>query len=248
MRHRISCFLLLLAAAAALNAPRALHAQTVRMRAADGAEVLRLDGGHLLILRESGGTVVVESLLREDGQAAALDVRKGDRLRAVDGAAVATLRDAVQAYQRVATGQLLSLSLLRGADARVVRVAKPAPLPDGQRTLAIKSDGAAAAAGGAGAWTTAGSGAAATVSIAGAQVGENDQGMPAVTHRTAHPAASAVALRVGDVVTAVNGRSLAALAGLVKLYGDIAVGQEVVLTIRRGSEELQLRFLKPEDK
>jgi len=34
----------------------------------------------------------------------------------------------------------------------------------------------------------------------------------------------------------------------VKLYGDIAVGQEVVLTIRRGSEELQLRFLKPEDK
>ncbi len=244
MSRRSLWLALSLAALAAIAAPSALDAQVMRMQMAEGTDVLRLHAGHILILRQSAEGVMVETIMREGGAAVALDLRKGDRLRAIDGVAIGSLAEATQAYRKVATGQVVSLAVQRGTEARSVRFPKPAPAAEGERTMAVQGAGGA----GVGAWTTAGGNSATRLDIAGAQIEENGEGMPQVVNRTSHPAASAVALRVGDVVTAIGGRSIPALAGLVMRYGEVPVGGEVVLTVQRGSETVEVRFPKPADK
>ena len=81
--------------------------------------------------------------------------------------------------------------------------------------------------------------------IAGAHIRDNGQGMPEVVFRGSDPAADRVSLRVGDVVVAVNGRGISALAGLEFFYDQVASGDDVVLTIRRGGAEEVVRFAKP---
>jgi S1-C subfamily serine protease len=66
-----------------------------------------------------------------------------------------------------------------------------------------------------------------------------------VTHRGSDPAAATVGLRTGDIITAVNGQPIAALAGLQLLYDRASVGAELVLTVTRNSTVIEIRFPKP---
>lgn len=217
-----------------------LVAQQFSVGPSDGV-VIPLPGGRIAILQTIEGSVVVHGLV--DGPAdssAALDIAIGDRVTRFQ-----TLRnpplDSIRAgFRAIAAGAEVMLGLVRGAAAERV-VTFPNLAPGNRQVMAVSGGGA-----GAGAWVTGGAPSEVQeIVIAGAHIRNNAQGMPAVTHRSAHAAASTVALRVGDVITAVNGRPIAALAGLELLLGRAAVGEEVTLTVTRANATVSIRFPKP---
>jgi S1-C subfamily serine protease len=100
-----------------------------------------------------------------------------------------------------------------------------------------------------GAWVTAGQPSdVEEMQIAGARIRNNGDGLPEVVARGSHPAAAAVPLRTGDVIVSVNGKSIAALAGLELFYQPLDAGAEVTLVVRRSGREETVRFRKPNDR
>ncbi|MEW5916749.1 MAG: PDZ domain-containing protein, partial [Gemmatimonadota bacterium] len=172
------------------------NAQQLSMSRADG-EVVVIAPGQFAILKEEGSSVVVDNVLLEGSATERrADVVKRDRITALNEKSVTSLARFVAEYRAIAAGSAVTLSLTRNDSLLKVRFTKPSATTGDQRLVAVRDkDGAPA-----GAWATAGAGAAsgaARVVIAGVHVVENDQGMPEVAHRAAHPAAATVALRVG---------------------------------------------------
>jgi len=197
-------------------------------------------------VRDGASGVVVASVIADSSAAAsAPDVRADDRIVAILGKPVTSLVHLMAAYDSATVGASITLRIARGsAPEHMLRFPKPAPAAGGQRMMVVGGD-----AGGAGVWSMSNAPAGVgRVVIAGAHLADNTQGMPEVTHRESHPAASMVPLRIGDVVTAVNGASVAALRGVELLYGRLSVGDSVQLVVKRGGSELVLRFAKPADR
>lgn len=196
-----------------------------------GALVVVAEGGALVVRGVVAGTVVGDQVV---------DLLEGDLIVSLQGAAVATAEDLQVQYEALAEGDEVVLEILRNGERREVRFARPDREAGSKHVVTGGGSGA-------GAWTAAGPGrySADEVLIAGARIRNNAEGMPEVVLRGSDPAAASVELRVGDVVTGVNGRSIAALAGLEMLYGEAAPGAEVTLTIRREGAERILRFIKP---
>lgn len=212
-----------------------VHAQA-RMQAMQG-EPLPLVAGQVAILQQQGAEIVVAGVV-VDGDGPRVDVQRGDRLRRFQQSTASDLVAVMQAFKALPVGAMVTLELQR--DARTVSVRLPrAEAPAGP--MMIVGDGTS---GGAGAWTSSG-GSSKGFGIAGAQIIENEEGMPEVTHRAAHPASTTVSLRAGDVITAIDGRPIAALAGLEMLYGRVPAGTTVTLTVKRGKEQVSVAFAKP---
>ncbi len=219
-------------------ASQPLLAQTMTMRAGDGL-VLRVGVGSQVVVKTEGGAVVVEGVVN-DAAGSGPDLVRGDRIVRAMGTPIATTEALLNAISGVEVGAVVRLGIVRGAQAEREFTFARQPRPSGATMAVAGGEGA-----GQGAWTTAGSGGAAGFSIAGAGIIENNEGMPEVSHRGAHPAAATVALRAGDVITQVDGRSIAALAGLTMLYEKVAVGARVRLTVQRGGEVVEVAFDKP---
>jgi len=207
--------------------------------------VLALADGRLAVLGDREGRVVVDGLVPGDSTATAApsDIRVGDQVVRFQQSARPTMAQIESEWDAIPAGVEVSLVLRRGDRELTVRFAKPRARSGEGRPMVMTMAGSPA---GAGAWTTSNPGGGANeVAIAGAHLRENDQGMPRVAFIGTHPAAATVPLRVGDVVLAIGGRNIAALRGLEMLYGRIAVGDDVVLLVRRGGRNETLRFAKP---
>ena len=96
-----------------------------------GVDVQDLDGriAELMELpRRLTGALV--SRVREDGPAAATEVKRGDVIARVDGSPVRTAREFYEHLERATSGQSLALSIWRAAGERSVSVtARPIPEP-----------------------------------------------------------------------------------------------------------------------
>ncbi|MFN8091105.1 MAG: PDZ domain-containing protein [Vicinamibacteria bacterium] len=210
--------------------------QQMQMIKGDGG-VLSLPGGGVAVVVVEGGAPVVRGVVRGSR---AVDLLEGDRIVSLQDQPATTPAALQKSYDALEEGADVVLGVVRGGTERQVRFPRP-PHETGEKHVVMGGDG------GAGAWTSARPGAhtAQEVVIAGARIRNNEQGMPEVVLRGSDPAAARVPLRVGDVVLSVNGRGLSALAGLEMLYGRVAVGDEVTLTILRDGAEQTLRFSKP---
>lgn len=216
----------------ALLAARLTSAQQMTMRMSNG-EVVATGPGQLLVVAARDSAVVVDGIVGD----VALDVRKGDRIVALQGMRVTDLSAFLATYRAVAVGGEVTLAIERASARHVVRFDKPAPMTNA--TMAVTNG-----AGGAGAWTM-NAPATGGVSILGAEISENGEGLPEVTNRKSHPLAATLPLRVGDVLTAFNGRPLASLSGLQLWLDRVKVGEQVTLTVRRGTDVLTFTFAKP---
>lgn len=206
--------------------------------------VLVLSDGRLAVLKSVEGRVIVGGLVTsEKNIGSPLDIQGGDRVLAFQADATPTLETIYAAYETLAPGSEVLLTLQRGSAApHAVRFPRPVT-PPGNTRRAVQFNGKPTDAG---AWVSAGSPSdAKEMVIGGAHIRNNKEGMPEVTFRSSDPAAAAVPLRTGDVVTAVNGKGIAALAGLEKLYGAIEAGGEVTLTVMRLGQAQQVTFRKP---
>lgn len=231
-----------LALIAALIAPLGVRAQQTTMSRADG-EVIGIAPGRFAVLKAVSGVVTVDNVTTDPGtQSARVDLQAGDRLKSIQGQPVAELSSLLTSYRAIPTGSEVTLLVIRSGSDVAVTFRKPAPQA---RMMAV---GGGAAGMPAGTWATAGSGASTSLSIAGANIIENQQGMPEVSHRTSHPAATTVPLRTGDVITRINNSPIAALLGLQMVYDKLAAGAEVRLSVQRGGETVQVSFSKPADK
>lgn len=226
--------------AGVILSPAPVRAQQFSVSSAAGV-VVALPDGRLAVLVQSAEGVTVDGLVMGEGvPGAALDIAKGDRVLRIQGVAANALADVERAWDAAPTGAEVTLVLRRGsAPEHAVRFAKPAP--GSGRRMAVAGGGA-----GTGAWVSAdGPSNVTEMTIAGAHIRNNSEGLPEVSHRTSHPAAAGVALRVRDVIVAVNGKGIAALAGLELLYGKIEAGAEVELTVLRNGTQMNVTFTKP---
>jgi S1-C subfamily serine protease len=214
--------------------------QKMQMIKGDGG-VLSIPGGGVAVVVAEGEALVVRGVVAGSGAGSGtVDLLEGDRIVSLQGQPAATPAGLQEAYDALKEGADVVLGVVRGGKERQVRFPRP-PHETGEKHVVMGGGG------GAGAWTSASPSAPAAeeVVIAGAHIRNNDQGMPEVVLRGSHAAAATVPLRVGDVVTSVNGRRVSALAGLEMLYGRVAAGDEVTLTILRDGAEQTLRFSKP---
>lgn len=221
--------------------PAGLEAQQFSISSSGGV-VLTLSDGRLAVLQLRNGEIVIDGLVPPEREAGTpLDLRVGDQVVRFQADAEPTLARIEEAWKAVPTGAEVVIGVRReGGGTRMVTFAKPAET--GGRRMAVSMGGRS----GAGAWVTGeGPSNVTEMVIAGVHLRNNAQGMPEVTHRSSHPAATSVSLRAGDVVTAVNGRGISALAGLELLYGRIGVGEEVLLTVTRAGAEVTVTFAKP---
>jgi S1-C subfamily serine protease len=227
---------LFVAAVATVVGAASLGAQQLTMTRANG-DLLPLGGGHVAVLDGDSSGVKVTGVVAGSSTAVP-DVKQGDRVVAIQGRRASSLDSLMSSFRAIALGDLVELELERAGKAIVVRF--PRVAVEG-RGLAVQGG-----AGGAGAWVTASDSQRRGFSIAGVHFRENAQGMPEVSHRESHPASASIALRAGDMITAVNGRSIAALAGLEMVYARTSVGERVTLRVKRGHETLELSFSKPD--
>jgi S1-C subfamily serine protease len=224
--------------AALLVAFDTAHGQQMTMTRSD-ARVMAVAPGLLLVLRAEASAVTIDGVVADSGGGAPVDLQRGDRITSFQGIRGLTIERIMAAYDSATTGTEIAIGIVRtNASERVVRFSKPAVARGAPRTIAV------GAGVGTGAWASSAA-AAAAFEIAGAHIRENDQGMPEVSHRASHPAAATVPLRVGDVVTAIDGRKVAALAGLTMHYERATVGAEVRLTVARGKDSVEVKFNKP---
>ncbi len=216
--------------------------QQMRMERAEGS-VLVMPGGRLAVVVPDSAGLSVRGVVEGDASVpgAKVDIEEGDRIVSLQRVRMADMTRFMAAWDSIPEGTDVALGILRDGREHVVRFPRP-PQATGERHIAV-----AGAGGGAGAWTSAapGAGGSTEVVIAGAHIRSNGQGMPEVVFRGSDAAAAAVPLRVGDVIVAVNGRSIAALAGLELLYGPLATGADVTLKVRRGDADEVVRFAKP---
>ena len=223
---------------------RSLLSQQFTARVDNGAVIMLADG-RWAVLRQEGGAVFVKGVVRGEGNNGPfLDVVPGDRVAGFQEQANPTLDRITARWGALPAGAEVLLTLARGnAAPHKVRFARPAPSPgDSARTVTFQGRPDV------GSWVSAGSpGTVPEMSIAGARIRNNKDGMPEVMSRGSHPAASTVALHTGDVITAVNGKAIAALAGLEKSYQALGSGDEVTLTVTRAGQAKAITFRKPSE-
>lgn len=229
----------------ALFAPVTLFAQEYSLMVADGV-VIPLGDGRLAVLKNDKGAIVVSGLVGEKTTDAMLDIQMGDKVVGFQQQSNPTLERINADYEALSAGSIVLFSLQRGSAApHKVRYPRP-DTPAGSNRRAVRFNGNPNAA--AGAWVSASEPSKVTeMQIAGARIQNNTQGMPEVMSRGSHPAAATVTLRTGDVITAVNGKGIAALAGLEKFYQSLQPGDEVALTVTRDGREVQVTFRKPNE-
>lgn len=221
-----------------------LHAQQFTVKADDGL-IITLPDGRFAVLRKEGGTVLVSGVVKgENSRGAFLDIAPGDRVIAFQSDASPSIERITTAWAALPAGAEVLLTLARGnAAPHQVRFARPTPQAGDSARMITVNDRPDA-----GAWVSAGSPSnVAEMSIAGAKIRNNKEGLPEVVSRGSHPAASAVPLRPGDVITAVNGRTIAALAGLERFYQPLKSGDEVTLTVTRDGQPKAITFRKPSE-
>lgn len=224
-----------------LVGPSVAGAQEFSVTRAAGAVLVLADGRQAVIGPTKRGVAVQGLIAGERASTAPVDLAVGDLIVSFQGKPSGSADELVTSYERLPVGARVTMVVRRGDVERTITFERP-PLPAGKR-MAIAMRGSE----GAGAWTSGGGPSDVTeVVIAGAHIRNNADGLPAVTHRTADPAEALVPLLVGDVITAVNGRTLAALAGLELLYGKIAAGANVTLAVLRDGRSLEVTFLKPD--
>jgi len=227
-----------------LSWPR-LQAQEFTVARADAA-VIVLSDNRLAVLADSGGRILVRGVVEGSVPAGqALDIRIGDVVTSFQGNSRPVLDSIRAIYDALKIGEEVELGLKRGAAGEHrIRFPRPAAPPTGSHMAVIPQGGGAA---GVGAWSTAGpSSNVDELVIAGVHIRSNDQGMPEVGYRTSDPAAMTVTLRAGDVILSVNGRPIAALAGLDLLYQKVQPGDSVTMTVRRAGRDFSIGFLKPD--
>jgi S1-C subfamily serine protease len=224
-----------------LVGPAVAGAQEFTVTRAAGAVLVLADGRQAVIGPTDRG-LAVKGLIEGSGKGGApVDLAVGDLIVTFQGKSSGSADELVTAYERLPVGARVTMVVRRGDVERTVTFERPA-LPAGKR-MAVAMQGSA----GAGAWTTGGGPSDVTeIVIAGAHIRNNADGLPAVSHRTADPAEAVVPLVVGDVITTINGRTLAALAGLELGYGKLAPGANVALTVLRQGRLIEIKFSKPD--
>lgn len=244
VRFALARLVAALSAIAGVSLPPLSHAsaQTMTMTRSD-AKVMHVAADRVIVLRQDGSAIVIDGVVGDSSGAGGPDLRRGDRISRIAQLRAPSLDDLMRAYTAIPVGADVTLGIVRdGGAEREVRF--PRVAAQSGRTMAVAATGSAGA--GAGAWTSAATGSAAAFSIAGANIAENDEGMPAVTHRSSHPAAASVALRVGDEIVRINDRPIAALRGLQEPYEAMASGARVTLTVRRAGQLVEVAFNKPQ--
>lgn len=204
--------------------------------------VIPLPDGRLLILNSDPAGVVIGGLVDQASPAATrLDFAAGDRVTRFQGTGSPRLAGVDSLYRATVAGSEVTIELRRGTLSHTVRFLRsPA---SAERTMVISSPGKKDA----GAWVTGGgSDDSEDLEIAGAHIRDNGEGLPEVTHRSSHPAMAAVPLRPGDVITTINGQSIAALAGLRLGYDRLVAGDSVQLTVTRSGRPVTVVFTKPD--
>ena len=224
-------------------APALLSGQ-MRMSMGSGA-VITLPGGVMAVVAADADGLTVRGIVAEagGGEWGAL-LEEGDRIASLQGKTISTQEAFTAAWGDIPEGAEVVLGIVRGGVASIVRFPRAPQQAEG-RHMVVQGAG-----GGAGAWTAMGppGGGPDEVTIAGARIRNNGEGMPEVVVRGSHPAAALVPFRVGDVIVSVNGRGIAALAGLDLFYAPLAVGDSVVVEVMRGGARETLRFTKPAER
>lgn len=240
MKFSFTALFSLSAALVAVNSAT-VSAQAMTARKAEGA-VLALPDTRLAVVQPGGAGLEIVALVGE-AAGAATDLRRGDLVLALNGTAMRSHEVLSSSLEAVAVGKSVTLRVLRSGAELTVTYIKQARKPgDGNQMIVTMDNGAA----GAGVWTTgAGPSAVKEVVIAGTHIAENREGMPEVQFKGIHPDADRIALKTGDVITHVNGQSLAALAGLELLLNRTEVGSEISLGVIRAGKTITVSFRKP---
>lgn len=216
---------------------------SAQMRMTMGAGVaIALPGGFVAVLGgDSTGVTVQTVVAAGEGSGGRALLMEGDRILTVQGGGVTSLDAWTTTYATIPQGTEVVLGVRRGGGETTVRFARPASETE-SRSMVVQRPG-----GGAGAWTAMGppGGGPSEMSIAGARIRNNAQGMPEVVLRGSDAAASLVPLRVGDVIVSVNGRPISALAGLELFYAPLAPGDQVEFEVERDGAHTTVRFAKP---
>jgi hypothetical protein len=239
MRHVLKLVVVM-----AVIRPATLPAQEqFRVQHADGAALL-LPDRRIAVVLPLAGRFVVQNLVG-DAEGAAVDLRAGDAVLSLNGVSPADVVALGVHYNGLATGTAIELRVRRADTTVVVRFAKPAPRQGDGRTMVVTPQDAADVQG-AGAWSTRmAPEAGPEMVLGGVHIRENAEGMPEVAYKTGDTGPVAAALSTGDVLTAINGRPIAALRGLQVRYGELPAGAEVVLEVTRGTARRTVTFKKP---
>lgn len=199
--------------------------------------LLRIAPDVSVMVRQVGDSVVFdassEAVLRARG------LQSGARVLSVGGALVARLQDLIAGIVAVPAGSEVTLSVRGTNGPQIFRFERQPPATSG---------GASAANAGSsipGGWTSAASQDTVDLNLGGANIRENSEGLPEVTHRVSHAAAATVPLRAKDVIVEINGHKVNSAAGFRTRVEATAVGTTLRLRINRAGEILDLGFPRP---
>ncbi|MEM7584142.1 MAG: PDZ domain-containing protein [Acidobacteriota bacterium] len=217
-----------------LMAASVLEAQQVLQRRIDpSTSLMMMELGAIAELEEGGGDVVLTTVLpkavRPESNRA-LDVRQGDAVLMMNGERIRSLEALRELYEATPEGDEVKLALKRDARRFLVAFAKSS--------------------------AETGSGTGAQVRVVRAGPGGGDVELLHEAHALLGEAADQVRvlalltadgeLEEGDVLVAVDGQAVAALADFRKAYQATPLGGSLDLTWRRGEETLELEVTKAE--
>lgn len=192
----------------------------------------------------------------------AVDVKVGDHVTAVNNQSVRTLEDFDKVFDPIASGETVTLALVRASQRHTVSFKKPTDeeiaeggfhimrgLPGGASFI---SDGGEATPADGNDFMFVSDDTPATAlqddsifDLAG-HIMEMDGDVLKVRIKLQHPQGEAIALEPEDEILKINGEAILSLNEMRILYGIIDVGASVELEIRRAGNTETVSFAKPD--
>lgn len=189
-----------------------------------------------------GGIMVLEEAPDDEAarvarvmqQGSSVDVADGDLIAYVNGNRVKTVAEVQQQIEGIAEGEEVQLGIRRAGGVHMAAFEKqPAGQAGGERIMVVRRGGE-----GGGSQQVFEGG----TLIAGAVIAEQEG---EVRVAAVLDAAEGIDLQPGDVVLMLQGTAVTSGGDFSTRYGEVAVGDTVELTVRRGGEEQTVSFAKP---
>lgn len=201
-------------------------------------EMIQIPGGLLMVEGESAPRIA--NVISPGGST--IDLQEGDQIIYINGEKVTTLANLANGYKTLSVGEEVQLGIQRGEEKMIRSFEKPSKADLEKQGIVFRTE-----------TSTMGPGLMDELSNpspwpAGFLIGENANGViigMALPLPDKHEALEAI--QEGDVIASLNGKAVKTVAQFIERYDAIAVGDEVVLVVSRGEEEMTISLPRPED-
>ncbi len=207
----------------------------------DSVKMMRLAPGDAFPIPETGALVVKDGAdLRvqfvpppgnRPEKYRSVDLQEGDLILLVNGKRVRNVEDLKKAHAATPVGEQFKLGIQRGQEMMMVSFEKGDPKDLPKMNMRIMTSG--------------GDGTEVLPAVGVVLVEKKksvivDKLLPVETS-----AVKGLDVKEGDAIVAVNGTEVTSLKEFVRIYDDIAVGEEVDWKIRRSGKDIAVSFAKP---